>query len=158
MSADAEGTPVAAGETGESGLADEALERLLAYLRDSRAFDFTGYKRPSLSRRLLHRMRELGIEDFDEYSDRLQVDPNEFTALFNTILINVTSFFRDRDAWDHLRRLIASEFSQAGGAPIRVWSAGCATGQEAYSLAMLLCELLGASGYRRRVKVYRHRR
>jgi chemotaxis methyl-accepting protein methylase len=116
----------------------EPFERLLNYLRDSRGFDFTGYKRPSLIRRVQHRMREIGVSGFDEYSDRLQVDAAEFTELFNTILINVTGFFRDREAWDHLRELLVSEIDDDDTSPIRVWSAGCASGQEAYTLAMIL--------------------
>ena len=84
-------------------LQDTRLERLLHFLRDSRSFDFTGYKRPSLMRRVRHRMREIGIESFDDYQDVLQLEPHEFAALFNTILINVTGFFRDSDAWDSLR-------------------------------------------------------
>ena len=84
-------------------LEDPSFERLLQFLRDSRSFDFTGYKRPSLMRRVRHRMREIGIDSFDDYQDVLQLEPREFTALFNTILINVTSFFRDSDAWEHLR-------------------------------------------------------
>ena len=138
----------------DSPARSESFERLLHYLRDSRGFDFTGYKRPSLTRRVEHRMREVGLSDFDEYCDRLQVDSAEFTALFNTILINVTGFFRDRDAWDNLRELLASEIDRESSTPLRVWSAGCASGQEAYTLAMILCEILGPSAYRSRVKVY----
>ncbi len=79
--------------------ADEAFEALLRYMRDSRGFDFTGYKRTSLMRRVRHRMAQAGYTAFDEYLDFLQASSDEFTALFNTILINVTSFFRDPDAW-----------------------------------------------------------
>jgi two-component system CheB/CheR fusion protein len=76
--------------------------------------------------------------------------------LFNTILINVTAFFRDPESWEHLRtevleRLVAGK---APGTPIRVWSAGCASGEEAYTLAMLLCEILGVEAFRDRVKIY----
>ncbi|QGN35490.1 PAS domain-containing protein [Microlunatus sp. Gsoil 973] len=133
---------------------DPAFERLLTFLRENRAFDFTGYKRPSLARRVRYRMRELGIGAFDEYRDRLQLDPNEFTALFNTILIKATSFFRDRESWNQLAAEVLPDIlGDATGAPIRVWSAGCASGQEAYSVAMLLHEVMG-SGYRERVKIY----
>ncbi len=132
----------------------ESFEGLLTYIRDSRGFDFTGYKRPSLVRRVQHRMREIGVKDFDEYADRLQVDTAEFTALFNTILINVTGFFRDREAWDNLREVLTKETDHEETSPVRVWSAGCASGQEAYTLAIMLCEILGPSAYRSRVKVY----
>ena len=131
-----------------------AFERLLSFLKESRAFDFTGYKRPSLARRVRYRMRELHIDSLEEYQDLLQTEPEEFTALFNTILINVTSFFRDQEAWDYLAEQILPEIIDSDGqAPIRIWSAGCASGQEAYSMAMLLHDKMGSS-FRERVKIY----
>src|SRR5262249_6688797 len=81
---------------------DPAFEHLLDYVRDTGGFDFTGYKRPSLVRRVRKRMHEVGISEFGEYQDHLEVHPDEFTQLFNTILINVTSFFRDAQAWEYL--------------------------------------------------------
>ena len=135
-------------------LENPSFEKLLHFLRDSRSFDFTGYKRPSLMRRVRHRMHEIGIDSFEDYQDVLQLDPREFTALFNTILINVTSFFRDPDAWEQLRSEILPQVLEAsGGGPLRVWSAGCSAGQEAYSIAMLLHEEMGSS-FRERVKIY----
>jgi two-component system CheB/CheR fusion protein len=135
-------------------LEDPTFERLLHFLRDSRSFDFTGYKHPSLMRRVQHRMREIGIDSFEDYQDVLQLEPREFTALFNTILINVTSFFRDSDAWKQLHTEILPQVLEAsGGGALRVWSAGCSTGQEAYSIAMLLHEEMGSS-FRERVKIY----
>ena len=82
-----------------TGQTDDAFEALLRYMRDSRGFDFTGYKRTSLMRRVRHRMDQAGHETFEEYLDVLQASSDEFAALFNTILINVTTFFRDPDAW-----------------------------------------------------------
>ncbi|MGD2049385.1 MAG: chemotaxis protein CheR, partial [Chloroflexota bacterium] len=79
-----------------------AFERLLKYLRQNRGFDFTDYKRASLMRRVSKRMADVGVEGFEEYQDYLEVHPEEFVELFNTILINVTSFFRDKEAWDYL--------------------------------------------------------
>src|SRR5262245_40998984 len=81
---------------------DRDFEALLEYLRDSRGFDFTGYKRSSLMRRTTKRMQDLGFSTFSEYFDRLQVDPDEFTELFNHILINVTAFFRDEQIWQFI--------------------------------------------------------
>ncbi|HEY2197344.1 MAG TPA: chemotaxis protein CheR, partial [Mycobacterium sp.] len=81
---------------------DESFEALLRYMRDSRGFDFTGYKRTTLVRRVRHRMTQVGQETFDEYLDMLQASSEEFSALFNTILINVTTFFRDPDAWEYI--------------------------------------------------------
>ena len=108
---------------------DPSFERLLNYLKESRAFDFTGYKRASLMRRVLHQMQQVGIETFDDYYDYLQVHPSEFTALFNTILINVTSFFRDAEAWEYLDSTALPSLLESANGPIRIWSAGCATGQ-----------------------------
>ena len=132
-----------------------AFERLLDYLKDVRGFDFTGYKRASLMRRVQHQMQRVAIADFEQYHDYLQVHPEEFTQLFNTILINVTGFFRDRDAWDLLAGdLVPGLLDQLGDEPIRLWSAACASGQEAYSLAMLFAEALGREKFRARVKIY----
>jgi two-component system, chemotaxis family, CheB/CheR fusion protein len=83
---------------------DPAFEALLLYLKESRGFDFTGYKRSSLTRRVRRRMTQLGIEDYAAYVEHLELHPQEFTALFNTILINVTQFFRDAEAWEYLRQ------------------------------------------------------
>ncbi len=135
---------------------DESFEALLNYMRDSRGFDFTGYKRTTLMRRVRHRMDQGGYTTFEQYLDVLQANPDEFAALFNTILINVTDFFRDPEAWDFIStgvipRMLAE---RSPDDPIRVWSAGCASGQEAYSLAMLLAEALGPDAFRQRVKIY----
>jgi two-component system CheB/CheR fusion protein len=132
------------------------FERLLEYIRESRGFDFSGYKRTTLLRRVAKRMTQVGAKNYAGYLEYLEAQPGEFAALFNTILINVTSYFRDAAAWEYLQqeilpRIIASKERYV---PIRVWSAGVASGQEAYSVAMLLCEALGASEYRQRAKIY----
>jgi two-component system CheB/CheR fusion protein len=131
---------------------DPSFEALLEHLRGSRGFDFSAYKRSSLMRRVEKRMQVIKIANFESYLDYLEVHPEEFGHLFDTILINVTSFFRDKVAWDRLAsdllpRLLAAK---APNDPIRVWSAGCASGEEAYSLAILLAE----EAFQRRVKIY----
>jgi two-component system CheB/CheR fusion protein len=135
---------------------DDAFETVLAYVKESRGFDFTGYKRTSLVRRVQHRMRQVGIEDYSEYIDHLQVNADEFAALFNTILINVTSFLRDPEAWQFLRENIIPTLLAERGTdePIRIWSVGCASGEEAYSLAMTFAETIGVERFRQRVKIY----
>lgn len=134
---------------------DLAFERLLDYLKEVRAFDFTGYKRASLMRRVQHHMQSVGIAGFEEYQDYLQVHPAEFAALFNTILINVTAFLRDPDAWQTLAdEVVPALLEQLGDQPIRLWSAGCAAGQEAYSLAIVFAEMLGIEEFRSRAKIY----
>jgi two-component system CheB/CheR fusion protein len=136
--------------------ADPAFEALLGFLKGSRGFDFTGYKRTSLERRIRRRMEQVQVDSFGDYQDFLEVHPDEYEQLFDTILINVTEFFRDPPAWEHLREttLPALLASKPDDEPIRVWSAGCATGQEAYTLAMVLAELLGGDAYLERVKIY----
>ncbi|NYJ06844.1 CheR family methyltransferase [Petropleomorpha daqingensis] len=132
---------------------DPDFEALLEWLKESRGFDFTGYKRPSLARRVTRRMQEVGIGSFSEYRDHLELHQDEFTSLFNTILINVTSFFRDPESWEFLAGNVLPDLV-ARNRPIRAWSAGCASGQEAYSLAMLLAEQIGIEEFRDRVKIY----
>ncbi|WP_328476910.1 PAS domain S-box protein [Actinoplanes sp. NBC_00393] len=135
---------------------DPHFEALLVYLKESRGFDFTGYKRSSLMRRVNRRMTQVSVTDYLEYLDYLQVHPDEFTALFNTILINVTAFFRDADAWEYLRAEVLEPMVAAKppDSLIRIWSAGCASGEEAYTLAMALAEVLGVEQFRDRVKIY----
>src|SRR5215471_21363399 len=132
------------------------LGHLLDYIRRVRRFDFSGYKRSSLSRRISKRMQDGHCDSYADYQDYLEVHPNEFGELFNTILINVTSFFRDAAAWDYVAAEVVPRIvsGKQMGEPIRVWSAGCASGEEAYSLAMLLCEVLGVDQFRARVKIY----
>jgi two-component system, chemotaxis family, CheB/CheR fusion protein len=85
-----------------------------------------------------------------------RVHPEEFTQLFNTILINVTGFFRDTAAWEILTAEVIPQLvaGKRPHEPIRVWSAGCASGEEAYTLAIVLAEALGLESFRQRVKIY----
>jgi two-component system, chemotaxis family, CheB/CheR fusion protein len=134
----------------------DGLEDLLVFVRDARGFDFTGYKRSSLARRIRKRMGDLSVTSFADYRDLLETDADEFRALFNTILINVTSFFRDTECWAFLQREVLPELLAARGPDeeIRVWSAGCSSGEEPYSLAILFAEVLGVEECARRVKIY----
>ncbi|WP_216893732.1 CheR family methyltransferase [Nocardia alni] len=134
---------------------DQALEELLIFIRDSRGFDFTGYKRSSLARRIRKRMHEVGVTGYLDYRDRLESDAEEFRYLFNTILINVTSFFRDIEAWQHLQSEVVQNLTAPDASnEIRIWSAGCSSGEEAYSLAIVFAEELGIDECVRRVKIY----
>jgi two-component system CheB/CheR fusion protein len=107
-------------------------------------------------RRAQKRMQVVGIKDFGDYLDYLEVHPEEFVLLFNTILINVTSFFRDPTAWDFLVRegIPPILTAKAKDEAVRVWSAGCATGEEAYTLAILMAETMGVDAFKQRVKIY----
>jgi two-component system, chemotaxis family, CheB/CheR fusion protein len=132
------------------------LQELLDYVKRSRGFDFTGYKKTTLSRRVEKRMAAVGSETFAEYQDYLEVNPREFAELFNTILINVTSFFRDAPAWAFLAEEVVPRLIETKPAdePLRIWSAGCASGEEAYSVAMVLAEAMGEQAFTERVKIY----
>jgi two-component system CheB/CheR fusion protein len=101
-------------------------------------------------------MDAIECKSYGDYLDYLEVHPEEYEELFNTLLINVTEFFRDPPAWEHLRDDVLPELLAAKdeNEPIRVWSAGCASGQEAYTAAMVLAELLGEDAFRERVKIY----
>jgi two-component system, chemotaxis family, CheB/CheR fusion protein len=135
---------------------DPSFERLLEFVRDERGFDYTGYRRPMLMRRFEKRMHDVGAADWAAYGAYLAEHPEEYVELFNTILINVTDFFRDKEPWE----VVASEViprvleDKPSDAPIRVWSAGCSSGEEPYTIAMLLSEALGEEAFRRRVKIY----
>jgi two-component system CheB/CheR fusion protein len=135
---------------------DGSLDALLDYLKRTRGFDFTGYKRTTLERRIAKRMEEVRIDSHAAYLDYLEVHPDEHVFLFNTILINVTGFFRDPAAWELIGDAIVPRLLDAIGdsQPIRVWCAGCASGEETYTLAMVLAEALGEQQYLDRVKIY----
>ncbi len=132
------------------------FEALLEFLRQERGFDFTGYKRSSLMRRVKKQMQTYEIDNFETYLDYLQVHPEEFLPLFNTILINVTAFFRDKTAWNYLQRHAIDRIIEEKPVTtqIRVWSAGCSSGEEAYTLAMILGEAIGVENFRQRIKIY----
>jgi two-component system CheB/CheR fusion protein len=135
---------------------DRDFEELLLMMKESRGFDFTGYKRSTLERRVNRRVAVVGLSSFAEYRDYLELEPEEFSQLFDSMLINVTSFFRDPLAWQSLQERVLPDLLSAKGtkAPVRVWSAGCATGEEAYTLAIVLAEAIGVDQFRERVKIY----
>jgi two-component system CheB/CheR fusion protein len=135
---------------------DGEFEGLLEYLKRSRGFDFTGYKRASLRRRLDKRIGEVGSGSYAAYTDYLEDHSEEFPRLFDTVLINVTTFFRDSSCWEYLTKEIIPRLlaGKAEGDPVRLWSAGCASGQEPYSLAIILAEAMGWHAFKARVKIY----
>ena len=152
--------PPAGGERDRGGAenaADDAgFDHLLEFLRGSRGFDFSDYKRASLLRRVQKRMQTVGVSDFGAYVEYLEVHPGEFQLLFDTVLINVTSFFRDKPVWEYLRDHVVPSIIEAVAPdlPVRVWSAACASGEEPYGLAILFAEAMGLDEACRRVKLY----
>jgi two-component system CheB/CheR fusion protein len=140
----------------EGGASSPSLDALLEFVKESRGFDFTGYKRSSVQRRIDKRMAEVGVESFDGYIEYLELHGEEFAHLFNTLLINVTGFFRDPQAWEYLAEEVLPQMiaSRPADSPLRVWSAGCASGEEPYTVAMVLARVLGDDAFRDRVKIY----
>jgi two-component system, chemotaxis family, CheB/CheR fusion protein len=115
------------GLVGVAGLGGDAGPGLVVV--EVQAFDFTGYKSSTLLRRVRKRMQTVDSDSFESYRDFLDANRDEFTELFNTILINVTSFFRDPAAWDHIAEEVIASLLTSGREPrsIRCWSAGCAS-------------------------------
>jgi two-component system, chemotaxis family, CheB/CheR fusion protein len=144
------------GNDAEKSEQNPAFRALLEHVHRTRNFDFSAYKPASLSRRIARRMQAVGVESYGAYQDYLEVHPDEFGLLFDTVLINVTDFFRDEEAWRYLASDVIPRILEAKSAdsPVRVWSAGAASGQEAYSIAMLLAETMGKEEACRRIKIY----
>jgi two-component system CheB/CheR fusion protein len=131
------------------------LEKVIERIREARNFDFRSYKRATLIRRIERRMDELGTRTVRDYLKLLERAPEEYDALISSMLIKVTSFFRDPETWNALAKLLPEMVARkAPGDEIRVWSVGCATGEEAYSAAILLSEALGPALGKYQVKVF----
>jgi two-component system CheB/CheR fusion protein len=135
------------GETVEAGERAQ-FHKILALVRAQTSRDFTRYKHSTLMRRIQRRMQLRHIEELDRYVACLRESPDEVQALSEDMLINVTSFFRDPEVFETLQRDVIPRLFE-GRAPdgeIRVWCIGCATGEEAYSIAMLLAEEASSRG------------
>jgi len=115
----------------------------IAWLVKSRCgIDLSRYRATTLNRRVLHRMAMTGCGDIEEYFGRLTADPDEMEKLMDIVTIHVTEFFRDRDVYRALEQgyvpALIDEKTGAGHGVVRAWSAGCSTGEEAYSMAMMI--------------------
>jgi two-component system CheB/CheR fusion protein len=123
---------------------ETALVEVLRFLRGQTGHDFAHYKRATILRRVARRLQVNLLETIPSYLDFLRTHPTESTALLQDLLISVTNFFRNPDAFALLESQIPQLFAgKAAHDQVRVWVAGCATGEEAYSVAMLLCEYAG---------------
>jgi two-component system CheB/CheR fusion protein len=125
-----------------------ALERILELLSDATGVDFRHYKRPSLARRVHRRIEQLALANLASYIPLLERSDSEIAALFDSVLIQVTRFFRDPASFEVLQSTVIPPLiaSRAGGTPLRVWVVGCAMGQEAYSTAITFLETMTALG------------
>lgn len=133
----------------------KALRQILDHVRDSQGTDFNHYKKATVQRRLIKRMSVVGVPKYDDYLQLLKDSPAEVAQLAKEMLVSVTNFFRDPDVFHALEPLISRIVSQKeNGQEIRVWVAGCATGEEAYSMAMLFLEEIERQRHHLRLKVF----
>ena len=136
-------------------------ERLLGIfldeLRERSGIDFSTYKRATILRRLQRRMAATGTSKLRSYIEHVHANPEEYQRLASSFLIKVTQFFRDRDLFQYLRETIVPELiadAREREMELRIWSAGCATGEEAYSLAMLVVDGLGDAADQFNVRIF----
>ncbi|WP_457268775.1 CheR family methyltransferase [Pedobacter sp. UYEF25] len=129
------------------------IQKILMLLRSHTGHDFALYKKNTISRRIERRVAFQQLPDYEHYVNFLRENPTEIDVLFNDLLIGVTKFFRDKQAFDalkeHLYTLLSSKNQQE---PIRIWVAGCSTGEEAYSIAILITEYLDTLPGKRKPK------
>ncbi len=132
----------------------EQLEQVIGLLRSPGGLDFACYKPGTLARRIQRRMLIAGHNNFDEYARVLAEDSGERTALRNDLLIGVTAFFRDPHAWASLARQAIPRLVAEAKGPLRIWVTACSTGEEVYTLAMLIHEEMERQGKRPQFKIF----
>ena len=135
---------------------DDFLLRVCEELRRKIGHDFSQYKRSTMMRRVQRRMQVIGMTSADDYVKRLRDNEKEAELLFRDLLINVTCFFRDAEAFDFLRREVIPDLLRSKGAAdtVRIWAPGCSSGEEAYSIAMLVAEYVARMDGRPRVQIF----
>ena len=123
---------------------ETSLQQIFRLMTQKTGTDFSKYKPSTIQRRIDKRLNALSIENVDDYSRYVERHPEELDVLFETVLIGVTEFFRDKPTFDELRQYVRKIIAEKQpGDAIRLWSVGCASGEEPYSLAILLAEELG---------------
>ncbi len=134
---------------------ESALVAILDLIKSQLPLDFSDYKRATIFRRIRRRMEHHHVSHTDTYLAFLQNNPLELESLAKDFLISVTSFFRDTAAFEIIERdIVPAVVGKAGGDTVKIWVAGCATGEEAYSLAMLVQEYLDKTHQQREVKIF----
>ena len=146
--------PSDADELSESQL--ELIRRMIAHVHARTGHDFSQYKRATLLRRIQRRMQIYGVSALETYLDTLRQNPTEARALFNDILIGVTSFFRDRESWENLATQVIPQIlkKQGTGKTVRAWTIGCSTGEEVYGLAILFFEAFAELEIRPQLQIF----
>jgi two-component system CheB/CheR fusion protein len=136
--------------------ATEELRAICIILRQATGHDFSHYKPATLLRRIARRTQVLRIDKLGDYTERLRQDRGEVDQLFQDLLISVTHFFRDQAAFDALAGMVIPNLFREKGvnAPVRVWVPGCASGEEPYTIAILLCEHMARSATSLPIQVF----
>ena len=148
--------PLAEPDAGEHEAKAEDFQRVIAALRTSSGVDFSQYRDTTFKRRTARRMLLRGFKSPQDYASFVESDRDEAEALYRDVLINVTSFFRDPQMFEDLKRDVFPSIvdGQPNGPPVRVWVPGCSTGQEAYSIAMALLEYLDTAKSKRSIQIF----
>lgn len=135
---------------------EEALLRILALIQKHTPLDFSGYKRPTIKRRIILRMAKNKVESLTDYADFLESSPEETKILAKEFLISVTKFFRDNEAFEIIKEKVIPEIvrNKLQVDTLKVWVVGCATGEEAYSFAILISEHLTELKKNLEVKIF----
>jgi len=146
-------------ERSASALSDESEEdmrSILQLLRRAMGVDFSHYKINTIRRRIIRRTLLFKLDSLRDYVSYLRQHPEELVQLYDDLLINVTSFFRDTDTMDYVQKVLLPQVvrEKSVDEPIRIWIPACSTGQEAYSLAMLLLEVLGEQEAGRTIQLF----
>jgi chemotaxis protein methyltransferase CheR len=145
-------TQVASGSIG-AYLENSAYLKVKRMLHESLGLDTSGYRDEYLRRRFEIRLRATGAETFGHYIVYLRKHPEEYAALLNDLTVNFTSFFRDADVYEFLEKTLLPKLLSSGQ-PLKIWSAGCASGEEPYSLAILIRRILGRGLANRLVNIF----
>ncbi|MBD2663803.1 signal transduction histidine kinase with CheB and CheR activity [Richelia sinica FACHB-800] len=134
----------------------DALSTIFHLLRAATGVDFSHYKQTTLKRRILRRMVLYRLDKLEDYAQYLQNNPAEVTALYQDVLITVTSFFRDWEAFEALKTKVFPVLAEGRrpDSPFRIWVAGCSTGEEAYSIAICLLEFLSKQGINIPIQIF----
>lgn len=130
---------------GTLGHDEQGFQELTGKVSRERGVSCGSYKEKCLRRRIAVRMRARGVHTYTDYARLLDRDAREYQELLDALTINVTKFFRNPETWDALRPYLMELWAarRRDGGPLRIWSAGCASGEEPYSIAVLLAEILG---------------
>ncbi|WP_047545528.1 CheR family methyltransferase [Psychroserpens sp. Hel_I_66] len=132
-----------------------SIDAIFELLEKRSGTDFSMYKPTTIMRRINHRITSLQLGTMVEYYELIKANPRELDNLFDSVLIGVTEFFRDLEAFDYLRKQLFKILKdKEPGDSIRIWSVGCATGEEPYSIAILLYELLGAKVNQYHIQIF----